>query len=91
MERTSNKSQHTKLTQEKKILPPFLPEFELAIFRSRVRRSNQQAIPASCKVGYDKVPDLKWSPSAGRASEQKGDVAVSQVLMLNPQFVKYDG
>ena len=45
MERTPNKSQHRKLTLEKKILPPFLPGFELATFRSQVRRSNQQAIP----------------------------------------------
>ena len=46
VERTPNKSQHTKLTLEKKILPPLLPGLELATFRSRVRRSNQQAIPA---------------------------------------------
>ena len=46
VEQTSNKSQHTKLTLEKKILPPLLPGFELATFGSRVRRSNQQAIPA---------------------------------------------
>ena len=44
-ERTPNNSQHTKLTLEKKILPPLLSGFELATFRSRVRRSNQQAIP----------------------------------------------
>ena len=37
---------HTKLTLEKKSLPPFLPGFELATFRSGARRSNQQAIPA---------------------------------------------
>ena len=44
----------TKLTLEKKILPPLLPGFELATFRSRVRHSYQQAtlaplleIPAS--------------------------------------------
>ena len=43
VERTPNKSQRTKLTLEKKILPPPLPGFELAAFRSRVRRSNQQA------------------------------------------------
>ena len=36
-ERTPSKSQHRKLTLEKKILPPFLPG--LATFRSRVRRS----------------------------------------------------
>ena len=32
MEQTPNKRQHTKLTLEKKILPPLLPEFELATF-----------------------------------------------------------
>ena len=46
MERTPNKSQHKKLTLEKKILPPLLPGFEPTVFRSRVRRSNQQTIPA---------------------------------------------
>ena len=35
MERTPNKSQHTELTLEKKILLPLLPEIELATFRSR--------------------------------------------------------
>ena len=44
VEQTPNKSQHTKLTLEKKILPPLLPGFELATFRSRVPPSNQQAI-----------------------------------------------
>ena len=39
-----NRSQHTKLTLEKKILPPLLQGFELATFRSRVQRSNQQTI-----------------------------------------------
>ena len=46
VERKPNKSQHTKLTLEKKFPPPLLPTFELATFRSRVRRSNQPAIPA---------------------------------------------
>ena len=45
LERASNKSQHTKLTLETKNLPPLLPGFELATFRSRVRRAYQQAIP----------------------------------------------
>ena len=40
--------QHRKLTLEEKILPPLLPGFELATFRSRVRRSNHWAIPALC-------------------------------------------
>ena len=41
-----NKSQHRKLTLEKKILPPLLQGFEPAAFRSRVRCSNHWAIPA---------------------------------------------
>ena len=50
VERTANKKQHTKLTLEKKILPPLLPGFELATFWSWVRRSYQQAIPAPNKL-----------------------------------------
>ena len=50
VERTQNKSQHAKLTLEKNILPLLLPGFELATFRSQVRRSNQQAIPAPSKT-----------------------------------------
>ena len=46
VERTPSKSQHTKLTVEKKILSQLLPGFELETFRPRVRRSYQQAIPA---------------------------------------------
>ena len=42
MERTPNKSQHTNLTLEKKIIPLLLPGFELATFRSRVRRSDNK-------------------------------------------------
>ena len=45
--RTPHKSQQTKLTLEKKTFSPLLPGFELETFRSRVRRSNQQAIPGS--------------------------------------------
>ena len=41
-----NKSQHRKLTQEKKILPPTQQGFEPATFRSRVRCSNHWATPA---------------------------------------------
>ena len=39
VEWTLNKSQHTKLTLEKKILPLFMLGFELATFWSRVQRS----------------------------------------------------
>ena len=42
VERTPNESQHTKWTPEKKILPPLLPGFELATFRSGVRGSTNR-------------------------------------------------
>ena len=42
VKRTPIKSQHTKLTLEKKILPPLLLGFELATFRSRVRCSTNR-------------------------------------------------
>ena len=49
VERTPNKSQHTKITLEKKI---FLPGFELAIFRSRYRRSTNKPsrLPWDCNI-----------------------------------------
>ena len=47
LERAPNKSHHTTLTLEKKILPPLLSRFELSTFRSRVRRSYQQAVVIS--------------------------------------------
>ena len=46
VERTLYKSQHTKLTLEKKILQPLLPGFELTTIPSEVQRSYQQAIQA---------------------------------------------
>ena len=56
-----NKSQHRKLTLEKKILPPFQQGFEPATFQSQVRCSNHWAIPApfmnkSSNVLYIEIP-----------------------------------
>ena len=45
-----NKSQHRKLSLEKKIIPPHLQGFEPAIFHSRVRRSNHWAFPVPGSV-----------------------------------------
>ena len=42
VEWTPNASQHTKLTPEKKILPPLLLGFELRTFRSQVLRSSNE-------------------------------------------------
>ena len=58
VERTPNKCQHTKLTLEKKILPPLLLGFELTVFRSRVLSSYQQAIPAPKLCCGTKLPTL---------------------------------
>ena len=44
--RYRNKSQHRKLTLEKKILPPLQQGFKPETLQSRVRRSNHWAIPA---------------------------------------------
>ena len=46
VEQTLNKSQHTKLTLEKKIFLPLLPGFKPTTFQSQVWCSNQQAILA---------------------------------------------
>ena len=52
-----NKSQHRKLTLEKKILPPLLQGFEPATFRSRVRRSNHRARPTQWLTDFEyKIP-----------------------------------
>ena len=51
VERAPNKSQHTKLTLENKVLQPLLPRYELATFQSPIQCSNQQAIPApTCEI-----------------------------------------
>ena len=51
-----NKSQHRKLTLEKKILPPLLQGFEPVTFQSRVQCSNHRAIPAP--QGRPRMSDL---------------------------------
>ena len=56
-----NKSQHRKLTPERKILPPLLQGFEPMTFRSWVQRSNHWAIPAppSCVFFFLKTQTNK--------------------------------
>ena len=71
VERTPNKSQHTQLTMKKKILPPLLPGFELATFRSRVRRSYQQVIPAPSKQL------VSWCFEPSQPQAQKAQVIIS--------------
>ena len=60
-----NKSQHRKLTLEKKILPPLQQGFEPATFRSRVQRSNHWAIPTPQTMwivnSWLRVSVRKWS------------------------------
>ena len=53
-----NKIHHRKLTLERKILLPLLPEFELAIFRSRVRCStNKLSRPLNVTAGLPHTSD----------------------------------
>ena len=50
-----NKSQHRKLTQENKILPPLLTGLEPATFRSRVQNSTTELLPLPgefCSDGF---------------------------------------
>ena len=85
MERTLNKSQHTKLTLEKKILPLLLPGFELATSRSRVRRSYQQAIPATSMCSHVKLTidqscqKIEFTGYAKRELFQSGQMVTPQV------------
>ena len=55
-----NKSQHRKLTLEKKILPPLLQGFEPATFQSQVLRSNHWAIPAPIHTSGMFLAYLLW-------------------------------
>ena len=52
---TEKKSLHAKVTLDKKILPSLLPGFELATFRSRVRRSTNEM-----KVRVRPLNRLEW-------------------------------
>ena len=58
VEQTLNKSQHTKLTLEKKILLPLLLGFKLPTFQSWVCRSNQPAITTRTSTTANLVFDL---------------------------------
>ena len=55
VEWTPNKSQHTKLILEQKILASLLPGFELATLWSRVWHSYQQAIPCVCVIALERT------------------------------------
>ena len=76
-----NKSQHTKLTLEKNILPPLLLGFEHATFRSRVQRSYQQDIPtpppSPGKVGRGGEGSLIWTGETGTSNLSHNTLSVS--------------
>ena len=65
--RTPNKTQHTKLTPAKKILPLLLLGFELLTFRLQVQGSYQQAVLAKRRLYLSLLGCLAcWSPSHGQ-------------------------
>ena len=72
-----NKSQHRKLTLEKKILPPLLQGFEPATFRSRVRRSNH--CRSHCRG------DKRVRSPVGFAYQGAGTTSMGQALELPTQ------
>ena len=82
-----NKSQHRKLTLEKKILPPLLRGFELATFQSRVRRSNHWAISAP-PLTYSTVwlwsgtPDIVITSMALPLAEMLGKMLVDVMFCV---------
>ena len=61
VEWTPDKSQHTKLTLEKKFLPPLLPGFELATFRARVWRSTNMLSRLPEREFSSLVEMIGWS------------------------------
>ena len=89
VEQTPNKSQHTKLTLEKKIHPPLLPGFELATFRLRVRRSNQRAIPAAWQ--QCSLEKLHSCPSVSVSARKNFAVWSWGWLMLSPTAAQMIG
>ena len=66
-----NKSQHRKLTLEKKILPLLQQGFEPATFRSQVRCSNHRAIPAP--HGGKASEDSTWLPMRWGSTKQQSN------------------
>ena len=88
LERTPNKSQHTKLTLEKKILPPLLPGFELVTRQSRVRRSTNELSRQS--VWRYWTPNI-WTENSGRQStiiyyqkQKNKELSQQQQLSVTP-------
>ena len=73
LERTPNKSQHTKLTLEMKILLRLLPEFETATFRSRVRLGTSRRWTCVVKL-------VSYRVTSGRITHQfQTQVSKSQI------------
>ena len=81
MEQTPSKSQHTKSTLEKKIVPPLLPGFELATFRheSGALTNKLSRLPLSCLLLY--MPDRKLQASLC-VSFVEGRILETAVLKL---------
>ena len=80
----------TKLTPEKKILPPHLPGFELATFRSRVLRSaNKLTRQMTCSFFVGVVVVLLWFLAHLRAMVLHGarQTIVVDVLRSSRQWV----
>ena len=61
-----NKSQHRKLTLEKKILPPLQQGFKPVTFQSQVRHSNHWAIPTPTQYTLGQLSKTECGCPSGR-------------------------
>ena len=85
VERTPSKSQHTKLTLEKKSFPPLLPGFELATFRSRVQRSHQQAM----SYQQTNLHTVHLSPTIIQSNTPKSNVLGENIFLRVIGYLTY--
>ena len=74
-----NKSQHRKLTLEKKILPPLLQGIEPKTFRSRVQRSNHWAIPSPMVIYTQSVWLIQGNQRAWKTTEQSEETTIKSL------------
>ena len=74
-----NKSQHRKLTLEKKILPPLLQRIEPTTFRSLVQRSNHWAIPSPLVLYTQSVWLIQGNQRAWKTTEQSEETTIKSL------------
>ena len=80
VEQIPNKSQHTKLMTEKKILPPLLPRFKLTTFWSQVQCSHQQLVGESIGLVIKRL----WVSTAYTTESERDSLTYSPLPLTSP-------